>query len=167
MITLFLGGVRSGKSQMAERLARASSDQVLYVATAVGDPSMADRIAAHQIRRPAAWETMEVSMDQMFDALDTKQGCVLVDSLGAWLAQYDDLDADGNRLCKHLGRRRGDTIIVSEEVGLSVHPVSEVGRRFQDQLGRLNQLVAAQADRSYLVAAGQVVELSDPPWDEV
>jgi adenosyl cobinamide kinase/adenosyl cobinamide phosphate guanylyltransferase len=161
VITLVLGGVRSGKSEVAERLVAGSGGPVTYVATARAtgdDESMATRIDAHRRRRPAEWATVEVDED-LDGALLRIEGTVLVDSLGTWLARLHGLDADASALCRALEGRRGDTVLVSEEVGLSVHPVTAVGRQFQDALGSLNRQVAHVADRVLLVIAGRVLAL--------
>jgi adenosyl cobinamide kinase/adenosyl cobinamide phosphate guanylyltransferase len=160
VITLVLGGTRSGKSDVAERLAAGLGDDVIYVATGtVTDEGMAERIARHRARRPAAWTTVEAGAD-LVGALRTVRpdGVVLVDSLGTWLAQ--DLDAaDAAALCAALTGRRGPTVVVSEEVGLGVHSSSDVGRRFADALGALNRSVADIADEVLLVIAGRVLPL--------
>jgi adenosyl cobinamide kinase/adenosyl cobinamide phosphate guanylyltransferase len=96
-------------------------------------------------------------------ALAPLEGHVLVDSLGTWVAAHPDLAPDAAALCAALRTRAaggsGDTVIVSEEVGLGVHPPTEVGRRFADTLGELNRAVADQADRVLLVVAGRVLPL--------
>lgn len=84
---------------------------------------------------------------------------VLVDSLGTWVARHPDLAVEADGLLDALARRTGPVIIVSEEVGLSVHAPTELGRRFTDELGMLNQQVAAVADRVLLVVAGRILEL--------
>ncbi|MGH8975553.1 MAG: bifunctional adenosylcobinamide kinase/adenosylcobinamide-phosphate guanylyltransferase, partial [Acidimicrobiia bacterium] len=166
MITLVLGGVRSGKSEVAERLASAGapgevldeSGTVTYLATGMveGDDEFADRVARHRARRPADWSTVE-EPKAVPDVLLSLQGCVLLDALGTWVANVPDPDLDA--LVAALTARSGDTIVVSEEVGLGVHPVTEVGRRFADMLGEANRRVAEVADRCLLVVAGRVVEL--------
>jgi adenosyl cobinamide kinase/adenosyl cobinamide phosphate guanylyltransferase len=83
----------------------------------------------------------------------------LVDSLGSWLAAQPDMIVDAQALCSALLDRRGDTVIVSDEVGLSVHPSSASGRLFRDSLGSLNQAVASVADATFLVVAGMVLPL--------
>ena len=93
------------------------------------------------------------------EALAATSGTVLVDSLGTWLAARPDFDADVEGLCAALRRRQGDTVVVSDEVGLGVHPSTEVGRRFRDALGAANRSVAAEADRVLLVVAGRALEL--------
>ncbi len=159
MITLVLGGVRSGKSELAERLIAADDRPVTYAATAPDDPTMEERIDRHRARRPDHWVTRVVRESQLLELLSDATGPVLVDSLGTWLVGHRDFDADVDGLVAVLGRRGGDTMLVTEEVGLSIHPETEGGRRFQDRLGELNRHVSAVADRSLLVVAGRVLEL--------
>lgn len=166
MITLVLGGARSGKSEVAEALAARLAAPVTYLATARLDPrdqDLAERIATHQARRPLSWTTQEVPGTlALVPALRTTAGTVLVDSLGAWVAGSPDLTVDPGELVGALLERTGDTVVVSEEVGLGVHPTSSLGRRFRDVLGELNQAVAAVADEVVLVVAGRVLPLSTP-----
>ena len=157
MITLVLGGVRSGKSEVAEHLAGPGPGT--YVATglvAPGDDDFADRVARHRARRPASWATVDEPY-AVPEVLARLEGVVLLDALGTWIA--NDLEADIDALVKALVHRPGDTIVVSEEVGLGVHPVSEVGRLFADRLGEANRRVAEVADRCLLVVAGRVIDL--------
>jgi adenosyl cobinamide kinase/adenosyl cobinamide phosphate guanylyltransferase len=159
MITLVLGGTRSGKSEVAEALAAGRPAPVTYVATGTAtDAGMAERIAAHRQRRPEAWSTVEAGAD-LPGVLAGLAGSVVVDSLGTWVAASSDLAPDVPALCRALRDRPGDTIVVSEEVGLGVHPPTEVGRRFADALGTLNRAVADVADRVLLVVAGRVLPL--------
>jgi adenosyl cobinamide kinase/adenosyl cobinamide phosphate guanylyltransferase len=171
LITLVLGGTRSGKSRVAEDLVAgrraATGGRVTYVATGrATDDDMAARIAAHQARRPAAWATVETGAGAGTDlptVLAGLTGHVLVDSLGTWVAADADLAPDTPALCAALSARAragaGDTVLVSEEVGLGVHSPTEVGRRFADALGELNRAVADVADRVLLVVAGRVLPL--------
>jgi adenosyl cobinamide kinase/adenosyl cobinamide phosphate guanylyltransferase len=159
VIVLVLGGTRSGKSEVGERLAARLGDPVTFVATAtVTDADMAARVEAHRARRPAAWPTVECGAD-LAAAVAGVEGAALVDSLGTWVAQADDLQVDTEGLVAALEKRRAPTVLVSEEVGLSVHAPTEVGRRFTDALGDVNRAVAAVADRVLLVVAGHVVPL--------
>lgn len=165
MITLVLGGARSGKSAVAERLAGRRGGPVTYVATAVADPGDADlarRIAAHRARRPPEWSTVEVGAD-LPGVLRTTLGTVLVDALGTWVAAAPDLAVDAGALCTALVERDGDAVVVSDEVGLGVHPATELGRRFRDVLGELNQAVAAVADEVLLIVAGRALVLAPVP----
>jgi len=160
-VTLVLGGARSGKSAVAER--RAGSGAVTYLATGVADPGdgdMAARIATHRSRRPSTWTTVET--DDLTAAIRTSSGTVLVDSLTTWVARAPAFSVDAAALCRVLADHRGDAIVVSDEVGLGVHPSTEPGRRFRDALGQVNQAVGAVAGEVLLVVAGRVLRL-DPP----
>ena len=161
VITLVLGGARSGKSRHAENLAARLLPPVTYVATAVIDDTDRDhaaRVAAHRARRDPAWMTVEAGAD-LAPALRKVVGSVLIDSLGAWVAAHDAFAVDLEELCKALSSRDGDTLVASEEVGLGVHPSSDLGRRFRDVLGDVNAAVADVADDVLLVIAGRVLPL--------
>ncbi len=164
MITLVLGGARSGKSAVAERIAVGLPGPVTYVATAVVDATDADhvaRVAAHRARRDPSWSTVEAEGD-LAGALQAASGTVLVDSLGTWVTSDPGMAPDVASLCAALAARDGDTVIVSEEVGLGVHPSSEAGRRFRDVLGAVNVAVADIADDVLLVVAGRTLPLERP-----
>jgi adenosyl cobinamide kinase/adenosyl cobinamide phosphate guanylyltransferase len=166
VITLVLGGARSGKSAVAERIAAAGPPPVTYVATArvdAADPDHVARVAAHRARRLDAWSTVEVGED-LPGALIGLAGTALVDSLGTWVSSDLDREPDVPGLLRALEQRPGDTVLVSEEVGLGVHPSSGLGRRFREVLGAVNLAVAEVADRAVLVVAGRVVPLERSPW---
>jgi adenosylcobinamide kinase/adenosylcobinamide-phosphate guanylyltransferase len=163
MIVLVIGGTRSGKSEVAERVAaRAAAPAggaVTYVATGEStDPDMASRIARHRARRPEAWTTLEAPID-LLATLASVRGTVLVDSLGAWVASADAFAVDVAALLDTLRSRDGDTVIVSEEVGMSVHATTATGRRFADHVGATNASVAQIADDVLLVVAGRALRL--------
>lgn len=170
MLTLLLGGTRSGKSAVAEQMtaqaAAESGQAVTYVATAAVDPEDQDhvrRVAAHRERRPASWETVECPQTgDLVAQLRVLQGVVLVDSLGSWLVRHHDFVADTDALLSALRDRTAPTLLVSEEAGWSVHPTTALGRRYVDALGMLNQQVAVVADRALLVVAGRCLELGPP-----
>jgi nicotinate-nucleotide--dimethylbenzimidazole phosphoribosyltransferase len=165
VITLVLGGARSGKSAVAEALVARHAGLVTYVATMdpAGDPELEARVEAHRQRRDASWETVVVGDDEdLADLLTNLRGPALVDSLGPWVARGAGAAADPEDLCAALTTRDGDTVLVSDEVGLAVHPSSEAGRHFRDALGALNLAVSAVADTVYLVVAGRPLEL--PPF---
>jgi adenosyl cobinamide kinase/adenosyl cobinamide phosphate guanylyltransferase len=164
VITMILGGAASGKSAVAERLAARLAPPVTYVATWEPDPADADmraRVDAHRARRPADWVTRECAAD-LPAVVRALPGTVLIDSLGTWVASAGAA-ADGAALCTALRERAGDAVVVSDEVGFGVHPSTEAGRRFRDALGAVNQVVAAWADRVWLVVAGRVLVLEAPP----
>jgi adenosylcobinamide kinase/adenosylcobinamide-phosphate guanylyltransferase len=153
-VTLVLGGARSGKSAFAER--RAGPGSVTYVATGDG-ADMPERVAAHRARRPSTWTTIEAV--DLVGVLSSVVGTVLVDSLTTWVAGAAGFEVDIDELCRALSSRSGDTVVVSDEVGLGVHPSTEVGRAFRDALGLVNQAVAAVADEVLLVVAGRALVL--------
>lgn len=179
---LLLGGVRSGKSRLAERLAGAH-DTVTYVApgpvpetAAPDDAEWAARVEQHRRRRPASWSTVETSdVPAAIRAADTS--CVLVDCLGTWVTRViDDAAAweDPSRAESELARAGADlagalagarptVLLVSNEAGWGVVPAHASGRLFRDGLGRLNQQTAQACDRVLLVVAGRVLDLSDAP----
>lgn len=164
-VVLVLGGARSGKSRVAERLVASFGEPVTYLATAsvpADDPEMLARVAEHRARRPATWTTLEVGTD-LAGALGTVSGPAVVDSLGTWVARLPAFAADAGALCEALRRRSGPTVVVSEEVGLGVHPSTEEGRRFRDALGALNEVVAAAADDVLFVVAGRALPLGPVP----
>jgi adenosylcobinamide kinase/adenosylcobinamide-phosphate guanylyltransferase len=159
-LTLVLGGARSGKSRYAEGLITAGAPPWTYVATAqAGDDEMAERIAAHRARRHAGWQTIEAPHDLAGAvAAASAHAPLLVDCLTLWLTNRmlaeADLDAEIGRLEEALARRAGAAVLVSNEVGYGIVPDNALARRFRDAQGRLNQRLAARADRVVLVVAG-------------
>ncbi len=158
MITLVLGGARSGKSDLAQRLLADAADVTVVVTGTATDDDMAARIAAHRARRPEGWATVEAGAG-LPEALVAVEGPALVDSLGTWVSAFPDLDPPVADLVAALADRRHDTVLVGEEVGLGVHPETPVGRRFRDVLGELNQAVAEVADEVLLAVAGRALPL--------
>jgi adenosyl cobinamide kinase/adenosyl cobinamide phosphate guanylyltransferase len=159
MITLFLGGARSGKSALAEQRLLAHTGTVRYVATGVAtDDDMAARIAAHKLRRSPAWETVE-STDLIATIATLPDRPAIVDSLGTWVAGVEDFAVDAVALVTALQARTAPTGGVAEEVGLGVHPETPVGRAWRDALGDVNQAVAAVAETVLLVVAGRTIRL--------
>ena len=165
MITLVLGGARSGKSTYAERLTGRLPAPITYVATLqVGDDQdLSARVARHRRRRPAEWRTLEAGLD-LPGVVRSLAGSMLLDSLGPWVAAHgEDGTVDGAAFCRALTERTGDSVVVSEEVGLGVHPSSAAGRQFRDALGSLNQDVAEVADQVLLIVAGRALPLHRAP----
>lgn len=180
LIDLVIGGARSGKSLHAERRAvdwcRAQAGrQVVYVATAAaGDGEMASRIEHHRARRPTAWGLVEapLALADTLRAASRPDTLLLVDCLTLWLsnllfsgqaaAQAEAgepvdcplLRGQQDALLDALTNLPGPVVLVSNEVGWGIVPMGALSRLFVDEQGRLNQRIAAQADRVTLVAAG-------------
>ncbi|WP_227983069.1 nicotinate-nucleotide--dimethylbenzimidazole phosphoribosyltransferase [Nocardia spumae] len=162
--TLVLGGARSGKSAYAEAVA-GRGGPVRYVATAIPDPAdadFADRIAAHRIRRPGTWNVVEgdpvvVLGDAAPVTLIDDLGTWLtarIDARGAWDAPRGTVAPDMDALVVAVNGYADRLVIVSPEVGLGVVPATPAGRLFQDEIGTLNQRLAAVCDEVVLVVAG-------------
>jgi adenosylcobinamide kinase/adenosylcobinamide-phosphate guanylyltransferase len=171
-LTFIVGGARSGKSAHAERLAAASGLPVTYVATArVGDAEFAQRVEHHRARRPAHWQLLEAPLDLAgaLDAAAAPGRCVLIDCLTLWLTNLlcppDDAvrPADWTTYVDAFAaaceRAQGTVIVVSNEIGFGVVPLGAVTRQYVDELGRLNQRIAALADHATLIVAGLPVVL--------
>jgi adenosylcobinamide kinase / adenosylcobinamide-phosphate guanylyltransferase len=164
-LTLVLGGARSGKSRHAEGLVSALPPPWLYIAT--GEPrdnEMAARIAEHRARREAPWRTVEAPRELVGAlAAAPAKAAILVDCLTLWLSNIllagCDLEAEIARLERALNQRDGFTVLVANEVGLGIVPDNALARRFRDVAGRLNQRLAATADRVVLLVAGIPVKV--------
>lgn len=168
MLTLILGGARSGKSRLALQRAQATGQPVSFIATAQAhDTEMAERIARHQAERPAHWATIEAPLDLAGAIRAAPSGMVVVDCLTLWLTNWLCRPESGGwpaaraALLAAVAERRtlkgintGDLILVSNETGLGIIPLGELTRRFVDEAGWLNQDLAQRADEVIFVAAG-------------
>ena len=166
-VTLVLGGARSGKSTYAEALIEAAGGGV-YLATAEAlDGEMSERIRVHRARRGAGWETVEepLALPAAMARCAAAGRPILVDCLTLWLGNLmgaeRDIDAETDALAMALPTLAAPVIFVSNEVGLGIVPATPLGRAFRDHAGRLNQRVAAAADRVVFVAAGLPFTLKD------
>lgn len=169
-IILVTGPARSGKSEWAETLAIQSQKSVIYVATGVvdqTDPEWMARIAQHQKRRAnLAWTTLEVPVDLAATiAQAAGNHCLLVDSLGTWVANLLTTDEvhwqkTEQELLSCLTCSPAQVIFVAEETGWGVVPAYPLGRTFRDRLGGLIRHLGAQADAVYLVTGGYALNLS-------
>jgi adenosylcobinamide kinase / adenosylcobinamide-phosphate guanylyltransferase len=162
MLTLILGGARSGKSRHAQHLAEASDLPVTLIATAQArDAEMAARIARHRAERPAGWQTVEepLHLAAALQQAAAAERCVLIDCLTLWLlnlleAGEATFAAERAALLGCLPSLAGEIVIVSNEVGLGIMPLGELSRRFVDEAGWLNQDIARLANRVTFIAAG-------------
>lgn len=158
-LTLVIGGARSGKSRFAEGLARQSARPKTYIATAQAfDDEMRARIAAHRDGRGTDWHSVEAPLDLPAALARAPAGVVLIDCATLWLTNLvlSEADIAGQTagLLAALTASTSPVIIVTNELGLSIVPENALARRFRDDQGRLNQILAAQADLVVMVVAG-------------
>jgi adenosylcobinamide kinase / adenosylcobinamide-phosphate guanylyltransferase len=177
---LVIGGARSGKSERAE-LRLAGEAEVTYVATgpagqdSAGSPADTDwaaRVTAHRARRPSWWRTAETT--DLAGVLASARGALLIDGIGTWLAAVLDecgawsgsaesaarLAARTAELVAAWRQTGAHVVAVSDETGLGVVPGTPAGRLFRDELGRLNQALAAESEETELVVMGRIVPLT-------
>jgi adenosyl cobinamide kinase/adenosyl cobinamide phosphate guanylyltransferase len=171
MLTVLLGGARSGKSALAVELAvRRGSDAVTYLATSPtipDDDDLARRIARHRAERPAAWTTIEEPLDIAGALARVATPVVVVDCVTVWAGnmlhhgrtEQAILEASDAAIAAVAGR---DAVVVSNEVGLGIVPVNELAREYRDVLGRVNQRWVAAADRALFMVAGRALPLHEP-----
>ena len=172
MKTLVLGGVRSGKSRLAEQMANESGLPVTYVATArADDAEMARRIERHRADRPQHWGLVEADtgLAAALEQAAAAQRCLLVDCLTLWLTQLlcseDEalIEREREALLETLPRLPGPLIVVSNETGMGVTPMDALSRRFVDEAGWLHQRLSPLMDRVVLTVAGLPQILKGPP----
>jgi adenosylcobinamide kinase/adenosylcobinamide-phosphate guanylyltransferase len=174
-VTFVLGGARSGKSAHAQKLAEAAAGRAgvrpLMIATAEAlDAEMEDRIARHRADRGAHWRTLEapVALAEAVRGL-TPSDVAVIDCLTLWvsnlLVKDLDVEAASQDLVAALAACPAEIIVVSNETGLGLVPDNALARRFRDAAGRLNQLVAQQAERVSMIFAGQVLRLKPQAQD--
>ena len=160
MKQLILGGARSGKSALAQRLAAVTDRDVTYVATATADDDeMAARIAQHQFDRPSHWSLIEepVALATVLAQLSGTNQIVLIDCLTLWLSNVLGSNGDisiVNDFVNAVEQFNGHLIMVSNEVGQGIVPMGELSRQFVDETGRLHQLLASCCDRVVMTVAG-------------
>ncbi len=169
-LILVTGPARSGKSEWAESLATNSGKKVIYIATSqinANDLEWQARIEQHKNRRPSNWITLEtpVKLSETLASYSDENSCILVDSLGTWLANILEQDEEVwnetlEILIASLLEVNGDVILVGEETGWGVVPSFPMGRLFRDRLGNLIRRVGVISKSVYLVTGGHVLHLS-------
>jgi adenosylcobinamide kinase / adenosylcobinamide-phosphate guanylyltransferase len=168
-LVVLLGGARSGKSQLALKLAERASAPVVFLATGeAGDDEMVDRIARHRQERPASWSTVEepVELERAVGAVDAGT-TLIVDCLSLWVSNLierrtgPEIEAAAEAAAQVAAARAGLTVAVSNEVGLGIVPGNALARAYRDVLGRVNALWVAAADEAYFVVAGRTIKLEE------
>lgn len=163
MLELILGGARSGKSRLAERLADESGLEVVYIATSQPlDGEMNARVAQHRARRPAHWALVEepLALARTLQEQAASGRCLLVDCLTLWLTNLlmledaQRLNAEREALLACVERLPGRILLVSNETGLGVVPLGELTRRYVDEAGWLHQALAERSQRVLFTVAG-------------
>ena len=162
---LITGGARSGKSSFAEKRTLSYGTPVLYIATAQAfDEEMENRIQLHQQRRGDEWRTISepLAIANILTSLD-RQGACLVDCLTLWLSNLifaeEDISKATSSLIEAIATRRDPVILVTNEVGGGIVPENALARRFRDEAGRLNQIVAEAVDEVYTCISGIPLKL--------
>jgi len=178
LITLVSGGARSGKSSFAEKYAWSKKrDDVIYLATSVIiDKEMEERVRRHRVDRPKSWETVEEAyqLSEVFSQLEDNS-FVLIDCITVYISnlilEYDkekNLDEAESEILLEIKKiiniardKNIDLLIVTNELGQGLVPEYKLGRVYRDIVGRVNQLIASNANEVYLTVAGLPVELKE------
>jgi adenosyl cobinamide kinase/adenosyl cobinamide phosphate guanylyltransferase len=167
-LVLLIGGARSGKSELALRLAANQRSPVVFIATAEArDLEMTERIAQHRRERPDSWQTIEEPL-RLHEAIEgvARDSCMLIDCLTLWTANaLERLGAAETRAvastaASAAAARPGLTVAVTNEVGLGVVPDNALARSYRDLLGHVNAIWAEAADRALLLVAGRALALA-------
>jgi adenosylcobinamide kinase/adenosylcobinamide-phosphate guanylyltransferase len=174
MKSLILGGVKSGKSRFAERIATDYGNSVIYIATAQPwDDEMRTRITAHQAQRPSHWHTVEAPLylAQALQTHDAPSHTLLVDCLTLWITQllcHDNpalLAQELNAFQTLLPHLKADIILVSNETNMGITPMDALSRRFCDTAGKLHQALAPMMDSVVLTVAGLPLYVKGKPYE--
>jgi len=169
-LTLLVGGVRSGKSDLAVKLGHTWDGEVIFAATAEAlDDEMTARIDRHKRDRPRRWVTVERPRLDAGDVVGQPSDALLI--VDCMTVLVSNLMLAEARVTPHvealtdaLAERAGPSIVVSNEVGMGVHPETELGRAYRDQLGMANRIVAERAGAALLVMAGRALPLESISW---
>jgi adenosyl cobinamide kinase/adenosyl cobinamide phosphate guanylyltransferase len=170
-LTLLLGGARSGKSALAQRLAGRWDGPVTVLATGQAtDAEMVERIARHRAARPAGWRTVEEPLELEAALAAAPAGAfVVLDCLTLWVSNLleqglgdGQVEARARAAAATAAARSAPTVAVSNEVGAGIVPTGALARRYRDLLGQVNAAWAAAADQALLLVAGRAVPLLDP-----
>ena len=158
-----LGGARSGKSSFALQQGKGKNLRAFLATAEPFDSEMTIRIQKHQRSRGKGWKTFEVpiQLTEWFESDGVYYSSVVVDCLTLWLnnllrekVQARHIPSRIRKLLKTMRACPAHVVIVSNELGLGLVPGDAVSRKFRDVAGRINQLVAAEADEVYFLVSG-------------
>lgn len=176
-ITFILGGARSGKSGFAIGLAKKTARRVAFIATArPEDEEMKRRIKLHKKKRPSKWKTIEEPRDlaSLIKNLPRRYRLIIIDCLTIYISNLmlegrSDryIEREVSCILKIIKNSDFESIIVSNEVGLSLVPDNPLGRRFRDLAGRVNQLVSGAADKAYFIVSGLPIKIKGAEDGEI
>jgi len=161
MIWYITGGERSGKSAYAQKLALEHSPSPVYVATSrIWDEDFKSRVQRHISDRDERWTTIEE--EKHISKLNLKGKVVVMDCVTLWLTNfYTDTKYDHLQSLKlakeefdQLVKEDFTLIIISNELGMGLHAETEIGRKFTELQGWMNQHIAARADRAVFMVSG-------------
>lgn len=183
MIVFILGGARSGKSSLAEKIAAGQEEkygrQIIYLATAKAkDKEMENRIKKHQEQRPDNWQTIEADLN-IYQAIKSAnipdESVVILDCLTLLLTNYmiskedynlEDIKNELDDFITFLNKKSCLIIFVSNETGLGIVPGNKLGREFRDEAGWLNQWIAKKSDKTFFALAGIPIELDKEKFND-
>ncbi|EJO33979.1 bifunctional adenosylcobinamide kinase/adenosylcobinamide-phosphate guanylyltransferase [Acinetobacter radioresistens] len=170
MLQLILGGARSGKSRLAEKIALESGLNVIYIATAQPlDEEMQERILHHQESRPREWQVIEepLYLSEKLQEIDAQNQLILIDCLTLWMSNLLLQDASElqmsqcQKLLTILPNLKSEIILVSNETGLGVVPMGNISRKFIDESGRLHQQIGQIVQKVVFCVAGFPIILKE------
>ncbi|UTW55938.1 bifunctional adenosylcobinamide kinase/adenosylcobinamide-phosphate guanylyltransferase [Kordiimonas sp. SCSIO 12610] len=164
--TLILGGARSGKSALGEKLALANGHACIYLATAEArDSEMEDRIQHHRERRGQNWKLIEETTDiaRVISENSSASTTILIDCLTLWVSNLMERELDIETMINDLETAitsaKGDLIFIANEVGLGIVPMNKMARDFRDHAGRVNQRIAGIVDTVHFCVSGLPITL--------
>ena len=172
MLTVLLGGARSGKSALAVEMATRGGGAVTFVATSpmiAGDDDISQRIARHRAERPSTWFTIEEELDLAAAIARVSTPVVIIDCLTVWAGNMLHHGRDEQAMLaasdiaiSAITDRGLVAIVISNEVGMGIVPVNDLARVYRDALGRVNQRWVAASAHALLMVAGRALPLHEP-----
>lgn len=168
-LTFIIGGARSGKSNLAAQMAKEENKRVVFIATAqVLDEEMERRVQLHKKERPHYWRTIEEHKNLIphLEKINSSFDIAIIDCLTLYISNLFLEKEDEHRIEDHINTliqalktAAFKTIIISNEVGLSIIPDNALARKFRDLAGKINQIAAKQSDEVFFMVSGLPLKL--------